>query len=212
MELSKFLAPFRALLEFLVSIYRRAATYVRISGSGAIMRRYFATNAFDGAMTTLGILLGVYLVGYARPEVVVGVVMSTSLALFISGVFSVYVVESAERKRALEELEAAVMLDLDDTLIGEADRFVSLFTALIDGLAPLLVSLISISPFILSSQLSLDPRQAALFSIGTVFLILFLLGSYLGVGSIKRRALSGLKMLAAGIVASICSVVLKAFG
>ena len=47
-------------------------SYIRISGIAPIGRRYFIMNAFDGATTILGIVVGAYVAGVTNQFCVIG--------------------------------------------------------------------------------------------------------------------------------------------
>ncbi len=190
-------------------ILERFQSYIEMWRAEEIIRRYFGANAFDGAMTTLGILIGAYITGNLNPSLIVGITISTGIALGTSGIFAVYLIESAERQKRLEELESAVMVDLQDTLLAKASKFVSSFTALVDGIAPIIVAIIGISPFIICLKKPYSVEYAAIFSLIIIFATLFLLGYMIGAGSIKKRSMYGIKMLIAGIIATLLSILLK---
>lgn len=42
---------------------KRWKRYHKISDAGSITRRYFVMNAFDGALTMLGVIIGAYAAG-----------------------------------------------------------------------------------------------------------------------------------------------------
>ena len=92
---------------------------------GPIARRYFVKNGFDGSMTMLGIIVGAWIVNVTRPEIVVTAGLGACLAMGISGVSGAYMIERAERKRDLKNLESAMMTKLDDSVITDATTFVS---------------------------------------------------------------------------------------
>ena len=79
-------------------------------------------------------------------SVTINACLGAAIALGVSGVSSAYVSESAERRRALGELEAAMATDLLDSAHGEAARRVPMLIALVNGAAPLLISLLIILP------------------------------------------------------------------
>jgi len=183
--------------------------YLRVTRARMILRRYFAMNAFDGAMTSLGVVIGAYITGIANPRAVVGVIVVGGIAMAVSGFSGTYMTESAERNKALNELEDAMLVDLRDTIHGDASRFVSLFAALVDGSAPFLASLPSVLPFALA-LLGLLPIQAAFIaSIGASLVILFLLGAFLGRISRSNIIYSGIKMVVAGIAVALLALLLN---
>jgi hypothetical protein len=69
-----------------------------------IARRYLAMNAFDGALTMLGLIFGgLITMQTANPEVVFDALLlaavGTSVAMAVSGFSGSYLAESAERDR-----------------------------------------------------------------------------------------------------------------
>ena len=151
-----------------------------ITRSHDIVRRYFVVNGFDGALTMLGLIIGFLISDPADLSVIINVCMAAAIALTMSGISSAYVSESAERQRALGKLEQAMISDLKESAHGDASRWVPLLIALVNGLAPLVISLLILIPLWLSIAgvpLPVDPLTAAI--IIALFLI-FLLGVFLG--------------------------------
>ena len=134
----------------LKALIKRLRMYLKITEMGPIARRYFVKNGFDGSMTMLGIIVGSWVVGVARAEIIVTAGLGACLAMGISGLFGAYMTERAERKRDLKNLEKAMMTKLDDSVITDASKFVSFYAAIVDGGSPILTALISLLPFILS--------------------------------------------------------------
>lgn len=153
---------------------------LRITHSQDILRRYFVVNGFDGALTMLGLLIGFMVSPPTQLSVVIGVCLGAAIALGMSGISSAYVSESAERKRALKQLEGAMIADLADSAHGRAARWVPLFTALVNGAAPVVMSLLILLPLWLANaglSLPLPPLTSAA---AIALLLVFLLGVYLG--------------------------------
>jgi predicted membrane protein (TIGR00267 family) len=182
--------------------------YFTVTGAQKIIRRYFAMNAFDGAMTSLGVVMGAWLAHLADPRTVMGVILSGGVAMMVSGFSGTYMTESAERNHSLNELEDAMLIDLDNTIYGQASRFVSLFAALVDGSAPFFASVPSLIPFILVPSV-LTMETAFIFSIAASMLTLFLLGVYLGTISGENILISGAKMVVSGIAVALIALLLN---
>ena len=181
-----------------------------ISESRGILRRYFVMNAFDGALTSLGVLLGAYTQKVADPKTIVGVILSTSLAMAVSGISGAYMAEKAEREYELEELEEAMLIDLEDTIYSKAVNWISIFAAIVDGLAPFSASMICVIPFLFVMMGFLSIVQAFFISVTLIFTTLLLLGVFLGKLSKENLLLSGLKMVVAGVTVSLLSFFLEA--
>lgn len=189
--------------------FEEIGTYLRVTKAQKILRRYFVMNAFDGAMTSLGVVIGAYITGIANPKTVLGVIIVGGLAMAISGFSGTYMTESAERSKALDELEDAMLVDLENTIYGDASRFVSVFAAIVDGSAPFLSSLPSVLPFALT-LLGWIPLQAAfVISIGSSLIILFLLGVFLGHISGGNFIYSGIRMVVAGVAVALLALLLN---
>jgi len=187
---------------------RDIGTYFQVTGAHKIIRRYFAMNAFDGAMTSLGVVIGAYLSSIKDPRSVIGVIITSGIAMMVSGFSGTYMTESAERSHSLNELEDAMLINLDDTVYGRAGRFVSLFAALVDGSAPFLASIPSLIPFFLVPRL-IDMGNAFTASMGASIFTLFVLGVYLGRISGGNILYSGMKMVVSGAAVALIALLLN---
>jgi predicted membrane protein (TIGR00267 family) len=168
---------------------------LRFSRSHGIVRRYFVVNGFDGALTMLGVITGFKLGGDVDLGVAIGACLGAAIALGVSGVTSAYLSESAERKRALTELEEAMVTDLSNSVHADVARVEPLVIAGVNGASPLLLSLIIITPLWLAEAglpLPLAPLDAA---IATAFLAIFGLGVFLGRVGGTPWLTSGIKTL-----------------
>ncbi|MCW8830332.1 MAG: hypothetical protein OQK32_02310 [Gammaproteobacteria bacterium] len=171
-----------------------------ISRSRDIVRRYFVVNGFDGALTMLGLIIGFIVSESDDLAVIINVCLGAAIALGMSGLSSAYISESAERKHALDKLEQAMISDLGDSAHGEASRWVPLLVALVNGLAPLLISFLILLPIWLSISgivLPLSPLYAAII---VALLLIFLLGMFLG-------SIAGISWLRSGLQTLLVAVV-----
>ena len=173
--------------------------YERIAGFWEIARRALANNAFDGILTTIGVLMGSYVAGVRSSGIVVRTGVATSIAMGISGAWGAYLAESAERGRELAELEKLSLTDLGGTKIGRASRVAVIVVSAVDGLAPFVSSMIVLIPMLLAPYLPTILLSYAL-SIAVALASLFVLGLFLG--SICERNLInyGMKTVFAGVV------------
>ena len=185
-------------------------TYLRVTKAHTILRRYFAMNAFDGSMTSLGVVIGAYITNIVDPRAVIGVILVSGIAMAVSGFSGTYMTESAERSKSLNELEDAMLTDLDDTIYGEASRFVAIFAAFVDGSAPFLASIPAVVPFYLALIGVTPVGFAFTASIGASLLTLFLLGVFLGRVSNSNILYSGVKMVIAGVTVALLALLLNA--
>ena len=159
---------------------KRVRTLVEISDSREIMRRYFVVNGYDGALTMLGLIMGFYVSEHTELAVVITTCLAAALALGMSGVSSAYISEAAERRRTLAELEKAMVSSMEQSHHARAAVWIPWLVALVNGLAPLLIALVIITPLWLAHAglvLPVEPLPAAM----TVALLsIFFLGVFLG--------------------------------
>ena len=159
---------------------KRARFLLRITHGHLVLRRYFVVNGFDGALTMMGLILGFLVSTPADITVVINVCLGAAIALSMSGFSSAYVSESSERRRALGKLEKAMISDLQESTHGAAARLTPLLVALVNGLAPLIISLLILMPLWLGSlgaSLPVSPLYAAIL---VALMLIFLLGVFLG--------------------------------
>jgi len=185
--------------------------YEDIAEIGEIARRYFAMNAFDGVLTMIGVLIGNYSAGVESARVVISTGLATSMAIGVSGFWGAYFTESAERKRDLDDLESYTLTDLNETKIGRASRAAAIVVSLVDGLAPFLAALVVLSPFFLTSLWG-EIYHSYYLSLAMALGALFALGAFLGAISRENIALTGVKMIGAGLLAMVLGYLLSPFG
>jgi len=153
---------------------------LHVTQTHSIIRRYFVVNGFDGALTMLGLIMGFSISESADLSVIISACLGAAIALGVSGVSSAYVSEQAERRRALRKLEDAMVADLRQGAHGEAARWIPMLVALVNGSAPLIICLIIIIPLWLAEAgmvLFIAPLYV---SIIIAFILIFLLGVFLG--------------------------------
>ena len=179
---------------------RHVREYERITGFAKIARRALANNSFDGVLTMVGIVTGQYLAGTDDPAIVIKVGVAASIAIGVSGLSGAYLAESAERGRELAELERISLTDLSETKIGRASRVAVMVVSLVDGLSPLVSSLIVLLPFFFAPLINdLVVSYALALVIGLISL--FGLGIFLGHISGRSLIGYGLRTTVAGVVA-----------
>jgi len=181
---------------------------VHLAQSRGIVRRYAVVNGFDGALTMLGLLTGFRLGGEVPLDTIIAACVGAAVALGVSGLTSAYLSESAERRRALAELEAAMVADLQGSGHARAARVLPWLVALVNGAAPVLVSLLIILPLWLARlgvALPLAPLPSA---IVTAFLCIFGLGVFLGKVAGTSWLWSGVKTLLIALITMLLILML----
>lgn len=185
-------------------------TYNQIIGIAEIARRYFAMNAFDGVLTTIGVLAGNYLAGVRDLTIPIKIGIATSIAMGISGLWGAYLTETAERRRELTELERVSLIDQSGTSIGRASRFAVIVVSIVDGLAPAMAAMIVLIPLFLGPLID-NPLLSYALAGGLALISLFGLGLFLGIVSEEKNLIAyGMKTLLAGLVAIAINFLLGA--
>ncbi len=192
-------------MKFLEKIRR----YIKISEVAPISRRYFIMNAFDGATTILGIVIGAYAAGITNEFWVIWSGLGVSLAMGLSGFAGAYMTEEAEREKKLNALEKSMLTDLKDSVIGKASRFAALWAGIVDGVSPALTALVCLTPFFLSSHGFFSINFAIPLSVAMALTTMFLLGVFLGKISNRNMLFHGAKMLFVGLIITFIFLVVK---
>ncbi len=184
---------------------KRWKQYSKISGAASITRRYFVMNAFDGALTMLGVVIGAYVSGVLQPITIISAGLAGSIAMGASGVSGAYMTEKAERTKKLKGLERAMLKDMKDGLHGKSHRFATIYAAIVDGVSPAIAAMLVISPFFMVNFEIISSELAFVSSIIITLLVLSLLGVYLAKISDESMIKYGIQMLLVGtITAFIC--------
>ncbi len=166
-------------------------------------------NAFDGATTILGIVIGAYVAEITDGFWIVWPCLGATLAMSLSGFVGSYMTEEAERTRKLNSLEKSMLTELKNSIVGKAGRFASLWAAIIGGLSPAFAPILCLIPFLLSLQGLFSTNSAVQISIVTALSIMFLLGVFLARISKRNMLLHGIKMLIVGLIITIVFLTLK---
>ena len=173
-----------------------------------IARRYFVTNGFEGALTMLGLMVAFASRENVDISMAITACLGAAIALFMSGTSSAYLSEVAERKKELKELEQSLITDLSESDYGKASRYMPVMVALVNGLSPLLIALIIISPLWLSQMGLVMPFSPFIVAIIVAMLIIFLLGVMLGKVSNEFWLWTGVRTLSiAALTVLVISIV-----
>ncbi len=186
---------------------RNIREYESIAGFSKIARRALANNAFDGVLTMIGVLMGNYMGNVRDASIVIRIGIATSISIGISGLWGAYLAESAERGRELAELERISLTDLSDTKIGRASRVAVVVVSLVDGLSPLIASMIVLLPFFFVALIG-NVLACYVISLLVAMIGLFGLGMFLGQISGRNLFGYGLRTVIAGVVAIVVNALL----
>lgn len=180
--------------------------YYRISDVGTISRRYFVMNAFDGALTMLGVIIGAFIAGVLEPITIITAAISGSIAMGVSGMSGAYMTEKAERTKELKELQRAMVSNLENGLHHRSHQFATIFASLVDGLSPAFAAMVVVSPFFVVNTGFITIETAFFTTIFLTLLLLTLLGIYLAKISDESMIKYGIQMLVVGMLTAFLCV------
>lgn len=183
--------------------------YRDISNVAPITRRYFVMNAFDGALTMLGVVIGAYVSGALKPIYIITAGIAGSIAMGTSGMSGAYMTEKAERTKRLKDLEKAMLRDMKNGLHEKSHRFATILAAVVDGVSPAIAAMFVISPFFLSNFGIIAAEIALYSSITLTLIVLALLGVYLAKISDESMIKYGIQMLIVGLITAFLCVMVS---
>ena len=189
----------------LKKIVKKWKRYHEISNVGPITRRYFVMNAFDGALTMLGVAIGTFISGQ-KPIVIISAGIAGSIAMGTSGMSGAYMTEKAERTRKLKKLERAMLTDMENGLHDKSHRFATILASLVDGISPAIAAMTVISPFFLANFGLTSTETAFIVCVIITLIVLTILGIYLAKISDESMIRYGLQMLIIGIITAFLCV------
>ncbi|MHA1934795.1 MAG: hypothetical protein ACW97A_05900 [Candidatus Thorarchaeota archaeon] len=169
-----------------------------------VIRRHAAMDVFDGVLPVLGILMaGLLIEGLQDIPLVFWTTLlaaiGTSIAHFVGGFSSAFLVESAEGKKLIEDLEKTMPTKYSHSVLVHADRDTTLIVSLLNGIVPSASILITISPMLVSAAGLVGHLESMLLSFVVGFALLFVLGVFLGRLSRTSIWISVLKTVFAGV-------------
>jgi predicted membrane protein (TIGR00267 family) len=170
-----------------------------------VIRRHAAMDVFDGVLPVLGILMAGLLVEGMQDiafvfETTLLAAIGTSVAHFVGGFSSSFLVESAEGKKLIEDLENTLPLKYSHSVLVHADRDTTLIVSLLNGIVPSTSVLITVSPMLISAAGFIGHLDSMLLSFIVGFTLLFILGVFLGRLSRTSIWISVLKTILAGVI------------
>jgi predicted membrane protein (TIGR00267 family) len=176
-----------------------------------IIRRYMIINSFDGALTIFGILMASYIVGIQNPSLIILPSIGAAIAMCVSGMWGAYAAEAAEVKKKVKELEKHMLRQLRTSKKYLESQKINFLVGLVDGLSPLITSMIIIIPFFFANAGAIGVMQAYYTSMVLIAVVLFLLGMFLGKIAKENLYKNGFKMLFAGVIIAVIFYVLALF-
>ncbi|MCI5867880.1 MAG: VIT1/CCC1 transporter family protein [Methanosphaera sp.] len=173
------------------------------------MSRYIALGSLDGILTVMSISLTAAVAGIAAngnvAPITVGITgLSGGIALALSNGFGSYIGEHAEEERTIRDLESQMLLserELDDTIIKEDATYRVNLSMVTHGSASFLGSFIPSIPFFIMGNI----YDAVISTLIICFVLLSVLGAYLGHISKESMKKTAGQIVSIGIVIVILS-------
>lgn len=177
-----------------------------------IVRRYVIINSFDGALTILGILFAEFFSGITNPKLIILPGIGAAVAMCVSGVWGAYAAERAEVRQKIRTMEAHLMKDLSGTEFSKKREGMAVIIGVVDGLSPLVVSLLIIAPFFCVAKGWCTMTHGYIISFSVVALVLFVLGVFAGKIAKENVIKQGIVMLLAGGIIGLLFMLMAFFG
>ncbi|HEC41079.1 MAG TPA: hypothetical protein ENI29_22725 [bacterium] len=207
-------------------ILRNWKSYGKLSDLGEVTRRKFFNNCFDGALTTAGLISGIFMIFLAAsntiqftPQNVLITGLATAIAIGISGLWGAFLSEEAERKKKVSDIkrDMAIITDSNEneknnkknkTILEKAESFATIVASLVDGGAPVMGSILPLIPFFFGVTLTILH-----FILSYVILtgLLVYLGIFLGNISGGGKLRYALHLVTAGVVTLVVTLLLSQF-
>ena len=189
---------------------REFKKYIKITKADTIARRYFIMNSFDGIVTILGILTGSLITGLFDPIPVIGISISTAIALVVSGFSGTLIAEMSEREIERRQLEESMLIDLRNSIYDKAIKTAIAWVGIVDALSPLVAILVSITPLIFSIYNLIDSVTALYMGITICIIYLGGIGAFMGRMLKKNLLIEALKFIGIGLFTTvIISIILN---
>ncbi|MFO8077516.1 MAG: VIT1/CCC1 transporter family protein [Thermoplasmatota archaeon] len=180
-------------------------------------KRYLIRGFIDGVLASLGVVIGASTAIGTTTEaaanaIIIAAGIGGGVANGLSNILGASVGEKLVKEIELAEIEKAMLKqggDLHGTTIDKQLNQKLLSSAFYDGLATFIGSIIPVIPFILGSFLFILDMISLYISIVVSLLLFFILGLYIGKISREHMILSGLKLVAFGIVTVIITTFIR---
>jgi predicted membrane protein (TIGR00267 family) len=156
---------------------------------------YLINTLFDGVFTILGIVIGSAFGSVIETRAIVGTIITASISLGTSSGFSVYEAETLQEEKRIDKIEEALLTNLENTLITEDSRMVTILSLMLVFLTPLFACLITLIPFSLVYLNLLSVDKSIFLAVIVDLSLIFLSGIVFGG---DKRLLKGIRMTVLG--------------
>lgn len=175
---------------------------LKIIKDNMIIRRFILMNSFDGALTSLGLIIAMHSTGIFDVKLILVSSIGVIFATGISGFWGGYLVEKAERKHELSEIKK---IHPKEDLAGRKNEFkkITLLVALANSFGSTITGLVTVSPFFLAALKIISISEAYNFSFILVALILITIGGATAIIARESRLLHAATAVLAGLMVGL---------
>jgi predicted membrane protein (TIGR00267 family) len=184
-------------------------------------KRYLIRGFIDGVLSSLGVVIGASTaigatVGSnnttAASAIIIAAGIGGGVANGLSNILGASVGEKLVKEIELSEIEKAMLKrggELRGTVVDEKLNEKLWFSAIYDGVATFIGSVIPVLPFIIGSLFLITDMISLYISIVLSLALFFILGIYIGKIAKEHIILSGLKLVAFGVVTVIITTLIR---
>lgn len=183
-------------------------------------KRYLIRGFIDGVLSSLGVVIG----ASTAIGSTIGSTTSTASAIIIaagigggvanglSNILGASVGEKLFKEIELSEIEKAMLKsggELHGTAVDEKLNETLMSSAIYDGIATFIGSVIPVLPFIIGALLKITDMISLYVSILISLSLFFILGVYIGKMAREHVIISGLKLVAFGVVTVVITTLIR---
>lgn len=182
-------------------------------------KRYILRGFIDGVLSSLGVVVGASAAiglstSYHAASIIIAAGVGGGVANGFSNVLGAFVGEKLVKEIELGEIEKSMLREggLKGTYLDKKLKRKTFSGSFYDGVSTIIGSLVPVSPFIFGSLITADNTILLYISMFISLVLFFLLGVYIGKISKENIILSGVKMVAFGIVTlAVATLIRMAF-
>ena len=184
-------------------------------------KRYLIRGFIDGVLSSLGVVIGASTAigatvgsknATAASAIIIAAGIGGGIANGLSNILGASVGEKLVKEIELGEIEKAMLKrggELHGTVVDEKLNETLWSSAIYDGVATFIGSIIPVLPFIVGALFLITDMISLYTSIVISLFIFFILGIYIGKIAREQVIISGLKLVAFGLVTVIITTLIR---
>lgn len=183
-------------------------------------KRYLIRGFIDGVLSSLGVVIGASTAigatvgsnNVTASAIIIAAGIGGGVANGLSNILGASVGEKLVKEIELGEIEKAMLKrggELHGTVVDEKLNETLWSSAIYDGIATFIGSIIPVLPFIIGALFLITDMIALYTSIIISLLVFFILGIYIGKIAREQVIISGLKLVAFGVVTVIITTLIR---